>query len=185
MIVGLFGEILKKETSFVHVLTHGVVRRIEVTLNTLSEISIGSEVYFNITQIIKEDSNKLYGFFEEEEKKLFDLVLSVSGVGPKSGMAICSTYSFQEFSQIIEDADLKRVTKIPGIGPKSGKQLLLNLSGKLVVEENVDNSVILKAIEALEGLGFKKTEIKNVLKDEDEDDLAELIKIGLKKLKGF
>ncbi len=186
MIVGMFGEVIKKELNFIHFLSHGTVYQVEVSINTSSELSLGDDkTYLNIVQIIKEDSNKLYGFYYETEKKLFELVLSVTGVGPKSGIAICSTYSFEEFSQIISESDLARVTKIPGIGPKSGKQILLHLSGKLVLEEPKENENLTKAIQALESLGFKKTEIKNALKDEEETDLSELIKIGLKNLKGI
>lgn len=186
MIVSLEGKITKKEITFIHLKNScGTTNKINISLDTSSKLALEQDISLHIVQIIKEESNHLYGFFDEDEMKLFELSMSVTGVGPKSAIAICSTYSFQEFAIIIDSGDLAKVTKIPGIGPKSGKRILLDLSGKIVEDIPKENPIFLQAVQALETLGFKKTEIKNALKDENQDDISELIKIGLKKLKQF
>lgn len=186
MIVGLEGKINRKGIDFLHLTNRcGTTHKINISINTSSEVEVDQELYLHIEQIIKEESNHLYGFYEENEMKLFKMAMSVTGVGPKSAITICSTYSFEEFAQIISEADLAKVVKIPGIGPKSGKRILLDLSGKLVEDIPKEDPIFIQAVQALESLGFKKTEIKNALKDEDVSDLSELIKVGLKKLKQF
>lgn len=187
MIVGLRGDIVCKEPSFVHVDVAGVVYEVFISLQSFSAIR-SDEVKLFTSHIIREDAQLLYGFFELSEKKLFERLVKINGVGPKVAMAICSTYTPSQFAVIINNKDMNGVKKVPGIGPKSAGRILVELSGfdaQLTSSQSQEpNSSFNQASEALESLGFKKDKISNVLSRCDlSGDTASLVKEALKLLK--
>ncbi len=97
MIIGLIGKVVKKEPTIVWLNVNGVVYEVFVSLNCSSKI-ISDEVHFEITEIIREDAHNLYGFLDSSEKKLFDTVIKINGVGPKVALAICSTFTPSSFA---------------------------------------------------------------------------------------
>jgi Holliday junction DNA helicase RuvA len=137
------------------------------------------------TQIIKEESNNLYGFLDIDEKRLFDTVIKINGVGPKVAMAICSTFTPASFAQIVQTNDIGMLKRVPGIGPKGASRLLVELSGFVVSSSNLDgnyNQSASEAVMALESLGFKKEQISKALSAAVATDTAGLVKEALKKL---
>ena len=92
MIVGLVGKVTKKEPTLLNVNVNGIIYEVFVSLNCSSKI-ISEDVTLQITHIIREDSQSLYGFLDINEKKLFDTVIKINGVGPKVALAICSTFT--------------------------------------------------------------------------------------------
>jgi Holliday junction DNA helicase RuvA len=182
MIVGVEGEILLKEPTFLHMKVGGFVYEINISLNTSNAIYDHSFVQLLITQIVREDNSLLYGFLDQAEKKLFDKLIKINGIGPKVALAICSTFTPEEFVQVIKDKNLSLLKKVPGIGPKSANRILVELMDfDLGIESSVSNAKK-EAILALESLGFKKDEIIKVLSDENAKDSATLVKLALKKL---
>lgn len=187
MIVGLRGDIVCKEPSFVHVDVAGVVYEVFISLQSFSAIR-SDEVKLFTSHIIREDAQLLYGFFELSEKKLFERLVKINGVGPKVAMAICSTYTPSQFAVIINNKDMNGVKKVPGIGPKSAGRILVELSGfdaQLTSSQSQEpNSSFNQASEALESLGFKKDKITDALSRCDlSSDTASLVKEALKLLK--
>ena len=185
MIIGIEGSIEKKDPTFVHINVNGLIYEVFVSVNCSSAI-IDKKVKLFTTQIIKEDSNNLYGFLDINEKKLFDTVIKINGVGPKVAMAICSTFTPSSFAQIVETNDVSMLKRVPGIGPKGASRILVELSGFVVTTEDgaTTNSAQFasEAVMALESLGFKKEQINKVLTTCSGGDTASLVKEALKKL---
>ncbi|WP_121627083.1 Holliday junction branch migration protein RuvA [Poseidonibacter antarcticus] len=186
MIVGLIGKIIKKEPTLLNVNVNGIIYEIFVSLNCSSKI-INDDVTLEITHIIREDSQTLYGFLDSSEKKLFDTVIKINGVGPKVALAICSTFTPASFAQIVNENDVSMLKRVPGIGPKGASRILVELSG-IVIDLNADddegsnNKAVLEASLALESLGFKKDILSKILKTCTSTSTSDLVKEALKKL---
>lgn len=187
MIVGLQGALVHKEPNVVHINVHGVVYEVFISLQTFSAIGKESISLFT-AQIIREDASLLFGFLEMSEKKMFERLIKINGVGPKVAMAICSTYSPAQFATVISNNDVNGVKKVPGIGPKSAGRILVELSGfseEILVGASASSSSSLafsEATEALESLGFKKEKISKALSACEGEDTAALVKGALKLL---
>lgn len=185
MIVGLVGKITKKEPTLLNINVNGIIYEVFVSINCSSKI-ISDEVKLEITHIIREDSQSLYGFLDSNEKKLFDTVIKINGVGPKVALAICSTFTPSSFAQIVSSNDISMLKRVPGIGPKGASRILVELSGFIIdSNENSDGSLLSSSFEAslaLESLGFKKDEISKVLKTCISANTSDLVKEALKKL---
>lgn len=185
MIVGLVGKVTKKEPMLLNVNVNGIIYEVFVSLNCSSKI-ISEDVTLQITHIIREDSQSLYGFLDINEKKLFDTVIKINGVGPKVALAICSTFTPSSFAQIVNENDISMLKRVPGIGPKGASRILVELSGFIIDSHtDSDGSVGASSIEAsmaLESLGFKKDLIAKVLKTCTSASTSDLVKEALKKL---
>jgi len=185
MIVGLNGNVVYKEPSFVHIEVNGVVYEVFISLQSFAGLGSADEKLFT-SHIIREDAQLLYGFLDISEKKLFERLIKINGVGPKVAMAICSTYTPPQFAQVINNKDINGVKKVPGIGPKSAGRILVELNGfdiELVSSlDNSTNKAFNEASEALESLGFKKDKISKALSSCETKDTASLVKEALKLL---
>ena len=180
MIAGIRGKVFQKRVNSVLVEANGVIYEVIVSLNSFSQIK--DEVFLYISEIIREDSYNLYGFCDENEQKMFDTLIKINGVGPKVALAICSTFDPITFANIIHTKNISALKKVPGIGVKSANRIVVEL-GEFSVESA--NSITLDAIEALEGLGFKKDDIVKTIKNIKASSTEELIKQTLKKLATF
>lgn len=186
MIVGLIGKVIKKEPTLLNINVNGIIYEVFVSLNCSSKI-INDDVQLEITHIIREDSQTLYGFLDPNEKKLFDTVIKINGVGPKVALAICSTFTPASFSQIVNDNDVSMLKRVPGIGPKGASRILVELSGFIIdssddTEEGSSMAASFEAALALESLGFKKELVSKVLKTCVSSNTSDLVKEALKKL---
>ena len=185
MIVGIEGKVVKKDPTLIHINVHGLTYEVFVSINCSSAI-IQDSVKLHTTQILKEDSDNLYGFLDINEKMLFDTVIKINGVGPKAAMAICSTFTPSSFAQIVETSDIAMLKRVPGIGPKGASRILVELSGFVLVntetQENNFGENATAAVMALESLGFKKDQINKVLATCTQTDTSGIVKEALKKL---
>lgn len=186
MIIGLRGKVLLKEPTKVHMEVQGVVYEVFVSLQT-SMILGDDEVYLHTTHVVREDAQLLYGFFDPHEKVMFDRLIKINGVGPKVGLAICSTFSPSGFLHIVHASDVATLKRVPGIGPKSASRILVELSGFMPdMNANDGQNPAMQhqhdASLALESLGFKKESIAKVLKTCTASDTSEIVKQALKQL---
>jgi Holliday junction DNA helicase RuvA len=182
MIVGIEGIVEKKDPTFIHLNVNGLIHEVNISLNTSNAI-LESRVKLLVTQIIREDTNLLFGFMEINEKKMFDTLIKINGVGPKVAMATCSTFIPTTFSRVVADKDVALLKRVPGIGPKAASRILVELADFIVdghADTLIDNGMA-DAILALESLGFKKEQIKKVLKGAN-GNTSELVKHALKQL---
>lgn len=159
---------------------------------------LNQEVKVFTSFIVREDAQLLYGFINEEEKDMFLNLIKVTGIGPKSALAILATSTPSEVIQAIENENDAYLTKFPGIGKKTARQIVLDLKGKVqVTEEKAENllthdkdndandGVVKEAILALEALGYSKRELNKVektLSKETCESVDEAVKRGLQLL---
>jgi len=154
--------------------------------------SLQKEVFIFTYHHVREDNQTLYGFKDEEEKYLFTKLISVSGIGPKSAVAILGNAEVDEFIAAIEQEDEKYLTKFPGVGKKTARQIILDLKGKLAAVFSLEETTttvsytssthISEAKEALKALGYTDKEINHVmsqLKKENITETDELIRKAL------
>lgn len=156
---------------------------------------LDKEVKIYVHQVIREDAHLLYGFDSLEEKQLFLRLVSVSGIGPKSALAIMASDDHSGLIQAVETGDVTYLTKFPGVGKKTAQQMILDLKGKfgelsidmpfsLFDEATVqDAGALSEAMEALSALGYSEREIKRVekqLKEIDNQTTDEYLRQALK-----
>jgi Holliday junction DNA helicase RuvA len=187
MIVGLMGNVDYKEPNKLHLEVSGVIYEVFISLHTYGELKTES-IKLHISHIIREDAQQLYGFTQKSEKTLFEGMLKINGIGPKAALAICSTFTPEQFAGIISSKDVNALKKVPGIGPKSAARIMVELAGFdaiLLQGEAFTTSASSEALMALESLGFKKEVIVNALSKCSGTDTATLVKEALKQLQKF
>lgn len=156
------------------------------------------EVQIYTSLIVREDAQLLYGFINEEEKEMFLSLIKVTGIGPKSALAILASSTPHEVKLAIENENDAYLTQFPGIGKKTARQIVLDLKGKVTItEENSDdllqtqvngneqNQIISEALLALQALGYSKRELSKVEKSFNKhnvNSVDEAVKIGLQTL---
>lgn len=182
MIAGLKGKICELRVGSVLLDVRDMIYDVSVSLNTMSELKNGDEARLWITEIIREDAYLLFGFLHKEEQRIFERLIKINGVGPKVAMAILSTYTPKSFAQIIEQKNVSALQKVSGIGAKGASKIMVDLAGFFDFEMTQDENQKAReeALMALEGLGFKKSEIEKVLKKVNATDTAGIIKEALK-----
>ena len=152
----------------------GVGYRVFMPASHLAQLVLDSKVSLRIHTTVREDAILLYGFLSQEYYELFELLLTVSGVGPKMALGILSTMKPEDFYLAVQSKDIKALTKLPGVGKKTAERMLLELKDKVgsitsegdsfeeVVAAGGSNAVA-EAIEALNSLGYSNSEIMPVL----------------------
>ncbi len=185
MIVGIEGIVERKDPTFIHLNVNGIIYEVQVSINTSNTIK-EKQIKLFVTQIIREDANLLFGFTDTNEKKMFDTVLKINGVGPKVGLAICSTFTPSTFAKVVASKDVSMLKRVPGIGPKAASRILVELADFIVDgnDESENLGAFGEAVMALESLGFKKDVIQKALLG-CSGDTSTLVKEGLKKLQRF
>jgi len=184
MIIGIEGVVESKEPTCVHINVGGLIYELHVSINSSNGIQKGEKTKLSTTQIIREDSQTLFGFVAYDEKRMFDTLIKINGVGPKVALAICSTFIPSTFARIVHDKDVSMLKKVPGIGPKSASRILVELADFIVSNpDEIDDLShhLLEASMALESLGFKKEQVKKALAGA-KGDTSTLVREGLKNL---
>ncbi|VUX01382.1 Holliday junction ATP-dependent DNA helicase RuvA [Streptococcus constellatus] len=191
-----FKGIISKITAKYIVLEVGAVGYILHVANPYAYSGqVNQEVQVYVHQVVREDAQLLYGFRTEDEKQLFLNLISVSGIGPVSALAIIAADDNAGLVQAIEQKNITYLTKFPKIGKKTAQQMVLDLEGKVVatgakipkqvtVAAVSDNQELEEAMEAMLALGYKAAELKKIKKFfEGTTDTAEnYIKSALKML---
>ncbi|MGX3010799.1 Holliday junction branch migration protein RuvA [Helicobacter sp. 23-1044] len=182
MIAGLIGSVYKRGVSGVLFNVNGVIYEVSMSLNALPSVKENDTLL--ITQIIREDSIALFGFLNKDEKDLFDNLIKINGIGPKVALSICSAFKPAEFLNITNCNDFATLKKVPGIGEKMAKRIIVEISGKLgnIAQLNLPQSKI-DALNALESLGFKNSEILKMLQNAESTTTEGIIKEILQKMK--
>ena len=172
---------------------HDVGYRVFISNQTRAHISPSAEVMLYIHTNVREDAILLYGFFSREEYDLFLHLIGISGIGPKVAQGILSSATVNDFYRMVQQKDVKGITKLPGIGKKTAERILLELKDKLSdvsvadlpegdnnVGTKTENSMIAEATEALLTLGFQDSEIQRVFRQRHScQNTEELIRYAL------
>lgn len=187
------GILENKANNYVVVEVSGIGYKIYMSAKSIGTIgSIGDNVKVYTHYHVREDNISLYGFNAEDELRMFEILINVSGVGAKTAIAMLSDISPSAFALAVINDDVTRLTKVSGIGKKTAQRLILELKDKLksegvscLEEDNKkDNEVNKEAVIALQVLGYAKKEIEQVLEKIDVAELSveDTIKIALKYL---
>jgi Holliday junction DNA helicase RuvA len=191
MIGYLTGKLISLKPTRILLDVNGVGYAVNISINTFENISDLTTVSLFVYTSVKEDSISLFGFFTEAEKQMFELLISVTGIGPKLALSILSGIKTDDLKDAILRGDITRIVAVPGIGRKTGERLVLELKNKVdqVSEEGIkEYSLDLKkeAVSALTTLGYNaKTAdkvIRDILVDEPNIPLEDLIKKALNNL---
>ena len=131
MIARLSGILIEKSVTQCVVDVHGVGYRVVIPLTTFYELpEIGRPAVIHIHTHVREDAIHLYGFHVQEEREIFELMISVSGIGPKLAVNVLSGIAAGELIRAVTEEDLKRLTGIPGVGKKTAERMILELKDK-------------------------------------------------------
>ncbi|RXZ69438.1 Holliday junction branch migration protein RuvA [Fusobacterium necrophorum] len=189
----LEGIVSYKKPEYFALDVQGVAYRVYISLRMYEKIELGEKYRIYIYNHIREEEYKLIGFLEEKERKLFELLLSVKGIGVSLALAALSTYSVEQLVAYIQEEKIARLKKIPKLGEKKAQQMILDIQSKVkhfgVEEKMEENSAVTWAEDiasALENLGYAKKEIEQLLQQEtwvEYQSLEEAMKGILKKMK--
>ncbi len=178
MIGRIRGEFVATAVDAVTVDVGGVGYEIAVTGRTFAELpGIGSEIVLHTHLHVREDQLALFGFMTADDRDLFRLLMGVSGVGPKVGLAILATMTADDLRRVVATDDAAALTAVPGIGKRSAQKLLLELRPKLDVPDgDLQGSGPAGEVRtALEGLGYQPDEISAALRDLPADLTVEVL----------
>ena len=194
MIEYISGILLKKESNYIIVDVNGMGYKVSISLNTYDALpminkKVSIDTFFHVT----ENNQSLFGFLDSLEKELFGMLISVSGIGPKTAIGLLSAVKPNDFKQRLIAGEVKMLTSLPGIGPKTAKRIIIELKDKFirsdvndlpVEDDEVYNS---DAYYALLNLGYRSNNIKKVIdkviSNDSKISTENLIKESLKKLR--
>ena len=165
---------------------NGVGYRIFIDAQTRQSLTVDTPAEFFIHTAVREDSINLFGMTNRAAFELFEMLLTVSGIGAKSALAIVSKISANDFAKAVALQDLKALTRLPGVGKKSAERILLELKDKEFQPVQIQSTAIDDATDALSALGYTQEEISSVLQKAPTNSTTEqLIKLALKQLNRF
>ena len=194
MISSIRGIVLHKEPALLVIETGGVGYDILCSQTAYEQASaLGEEYRVYTRMVVREDSQTLYGFSSIGERGLFDLVIAVSGIGPKTGLALVSALAAQKIREAIINKDIVTLTAIPGIGKKTAERMIVELrdrmikdEGALVSESGSESNVRSEALAALIALGYNRASAEKAIRDvirmepKEAEKLETLIKAALR-----
>lgn len=198
MYESIHGILKEKEPLKAIVETHGIAYRLLIPLSTYSKLpATGSSLHLYLSQVVREEAHTLYAFISKEERDLFETLITLSGIGPKTALAIIGHMEMQAFHRAIAAADIRLLSKIPGIGKKTAERLVIEMRDKLKgigkKEKGIPLSLgeadglVADAMNALLNLGYNPIEAQKAVHAafqdrEEEKDLGSLITAALQKI---
>lgn len=194
MLESLRGSLLDKEPSKAVIEIGGVGYKCAIPLNTYTKLPpLNAQIFVYVSQVIREDSNTLYAFLEKEERNLFETLITISGIGPKTALAIIGHMDLQGLYHAITTADTRLLSKIPGIGKKTAERLVLEMRSKKDHHKKSSNiggegSLLTDAVSALMNLGYTPLDAQKAVQEiqkETKDclDLGKIITAALHKIR--
>ncbi|HMT77018.1 MAG: Holliday junction branch migration protein RuvA [Saprospiraceae bacterium] len=197
MIAYIDGKITALTPTYVLIETAGIGYHVNISLNTYAALDGKDRVKLLTTLLIKEDAHTLYGFATEEERSLFQLLITVNGVGAGTARLVLSSMPARDISQAISQENERLFVLMKGIGPKTAKRIIIDLKDKVTKMGDIptssfpsisNHSVRDEAGSALLALGFQKNAVDKVLnslsRDSQEYTLEQMVKAALKQLSG-
>ncbi len=192
MLAYIKGKIKERSQGFLIVENSGLGYKVFVPSDVLLRVQVEEDIELNLYQHVREDALQLFGFEKPEQLKLFEQLISISGVGPKTGLAVFAEAEAADIVFAIVNGDASILKKVSGIGAKTAERIVLELKNKVDAsispaglksreEMDTDSDVV----EALVSLGYSSQQARDVVKSIDKDitDLSEKVKQALKNLK--
>lgn len=191
MITHLKGKLVEKTPTALVIECGGIGYEVKVSLNTYSALPGDDNVMIYTQFVVREDAQILYGFADPEERQMFNHLVSVSGIGPSTGILMLSGLTPSEIAQAVTSEDVATIKGVKGIGAKTAQRVIVDLKDKMlkfeVSDDNVEtenNTLRFDALTALVALGFDKKAAEKGLKKvmKDQQTVEVLIKDALKVL---
>lgn len=203
MISYIKGTVAFKGNDYIIIENHGIGYQIKVPSRVLDSVSSGKEVMIHTYLYVREDMLALFGFTSVQELETFQILLGISGIGPKAALSVLSTMTVEDLYYAVFSEDAKSIAKTPGIGPKGAKRMIIELKDKLNLEDlesvssdneevsrpkTVDGDGISDTVQALVALGYSNGEAYRAVRSVPEAeglDAEQLLKEALKKVLTF
>ncbi len=198
MIAFIQGTVFKRKEDSIIIEANGIGYLVYMSVRDIAEIENNQEYLIYTYMHVKEDGISLFGFLDEEDVNIFKQLITVSGIGPKIGLACLSVFNVSDIKFAILSEDDKTLSKVPGLGNKTAKKIILELKDKIslpdAIEENFNSkestnnssgSAKNDAVLALSSLGYSQTEALQAISkipEAKDMDAEELIRQALKKL---
>lgn len=188
----ILGEIVEISPSFVVIETGGIGYFVNISLTTYEKINSQKEVKLFLYQLLREDTNELFGFADKHEREVFKYLISVSGIGANTARLMLSSLTPEEVEKAIIDGDVQKIKSVKGIGLKTAQRVIVDLKDKvgkntedgLPFAENKQSQIIDEAITALTMLGFNKKQaeknLKEIAKKNKYESVEDLVKAGIR-----
>lgn len=186
-IVGKFVEI-DENTALVDI--NGLGYEVEVPPSTFDDVSSGAECTLFVHEVIQQDAHTLYGFTNKAMRDFFRILIKIPSVGPRSALAILSTYTLEQLNRIAQDRDIGFLTRVKGIGKRGAERIVVDLANRLddlpfAVSSSIDQSSDLNEAErALVNLGYRQGDARRAVEANWHDDISieELVRASLRHL---
>lgn len=190
MIAYIAGTVIHKDLKYLVVDTGGVGYKVSTPIDTLNASKEGQKAQFWIHTVVREDALDLYGFADKETLSFFELLITISGIGPKSALSILSAAPLASLREAVISGETAYLTKIGGIGKKIADKIVLELKGKIGVGDDISFSSNklgrsdMDALEALKSLGYTHKEARDALEGLDSTltDTGAKVKAALRVL---
>ncbi len=197
MIAFLEGTTVGADENRLFLNVNGVGFEIYMPARSLSRLDVnGSQVKIYTYMAVREDAMQLFGFLSRDDKKVFQLLLGVSGIGPKGALSVLSMLSADDLRFAVLSEDVKAISAVPGLGKKTAQKLILELKDKFDLADTLsakeestevmpDESGRREAVEALKALGYSASESMravNRVKDADTLSVEEILKVALREM---
>lgn len=197
MIASLSGTIRALSNDSAVIDVNGIGYLLTIHQRTAAQLIVGSQLLLHTSMVVREDSMTLFAFIDDEERKVFELLQTVSGIGPKVALSITGALSPEQLMSAIAQEDIALIEKVPGIGRKGVQRLILELKGKVMSIE-VPHRVVTQSnkrtqlLDALMGLGFSARESDSAISatyshcaengiDPETLEVSELLKSALQR----
>lgn len=194
MIAYLKGKLVIKSVDYIVIDVQGIGYKVYMSKTAIDKLEEEKEIKVYTYLKVREDDISLFGFNSLEELHMFELLISVGGIGAKSAIVILSNITPSKFALAVITSDVNTLKKLQGIGPKTAQRIILELKDKIKTEEAIENQEntikqeeqiqedMEELIQALQVLGYRKYEINNILPKIKEETLEDRIKEALKYL---
>jgi Holliday junction DNA helicase RuvA len=186
MIAHIEGKVLYASDKYAIVSTSGVGYKLFLSIDNLSKCKPGEDIVFFVYTAVRENAIDLYGFADIAEMNFFELLLTISGIGPKSAMSVMNVTSVETLSEAIATGDTAYLTKVSGIGKKTAERIVIELKDKVVRKESYNAGALRNesdALEVLKSLGYREAESRDVLRTIDSSlSTSQRVKEALKLL---
>ena len=194
MIAYLKGKLVIKSVDYIVIDVQGIGYKVYMSKTAIDKLEEEKEIKVYTYLKVREDDISLFGFNTLEELHMFELLISVGGIGAKSAIAILSNITPSKFALAVITSDVNTLKKLQGIGPKTAQRIILELKHKIKTEEAIENQEntikqeeqiqedMEELIQALQVLGYRRYEINNILPKIKEETLEDRIKEALQYL---
>jgi holliday junction DNA helicase RuvA len=190
MIASVEGRVAGKHKDSLIVAVNGMGYQVYVPLSTLTQAQEGDTILLHTSLVVREDALTLFGFQTLSEKEIFEIVTTVSGVGPRLGLAILGTMSADNLRNAIASERDELLTRVPGIGKKTAQKIVFELKDKLLTREAVpvdllEDDTNADVLDSLIALGFSVIEAQTAIQSlppDAPDDVGERVRLALQQL---